>query len=51
MLLVGRYNATNRWTDSLGIPQEEHRTLKTDTAVKYQDFVSTVAPIDLSRRG
>lgn len=23
--LVGRYNATNRWTDSLGIPQESHR--------------------------
>lgn len=22
---VGRYNSTNRWTDSLGIPQEEHR--------------------------
>jgi len=26
--LVGRYNATNRWTDSLGIPQEEHRDFR-----------------------
>lgn len=27
--LIGRYNATNRWTDSLGIPQESHRQFTT----------------------
>jgi len=27
--LIGRYNATNRWTDSLGIPQESHRHFNT----------------------
>ncbi len=26
--LIGRYNSTNRWTDSLGIPQEDHREFK-----------------------
>lgn len=28
--LVGRYNSTNRWTDSLGIPQEDHREFKSE---------------------
>lgn len=28
--LVGRYNATNRWTDALGIPQEDHRVYRSD---------------------
>jgi alkylhydroperoxidase family enzyme len=46
--LVSRYNSTNRWTDSLGIPQEGHRDFKTSTIEKYQRFVTTVAPVDLS---
>lgn len=46
--LVSRYNSTNRWTDSLGIPQEAHRDFKTPTIEKYQKFVTTVAPVDPS---
>ncbi len=37
--LVGRYNATNRWTDSLGIPQEEDR-----------DYTSTLQLGDLRKK-
>jgi alkylhydroperoxidase family enzyme len=47
--LVSRYNSTNRWTDSLGIPQESHREFKTPTIEKYQHFVTTVAPVDPSK--
>lgn len=47
--LVSRYNSTNRWTDSLGIPQEAHRDFKTPTKEKYQRFVTTVAPVDPSK--
>lgn len=49
--LVSRYNSTNRWTDSLGIPQEDHREFKTPTIAKYRDFVTTIAPIDPTRNG
>lgn len=49
LFLVARYNSTNRWTDSLGIPQEDHRELKTATNEKYQKFVSTVASFDAKR--
>jgi alkylhydroperoxidase family enzyme len=44
--LVARYNSTNRWTDSLGIPQEGHRDFKTPTSEKYLKLVTTVAPVD-----
>lgn len=47
--LVSRYNSTNRWTDSLGIPQEDHREFKTPTNEKYRRFATTVAPVDLSK--
>ncbi len=47
--LVSRYNSTNRWTDSLGIPQEDHRNFKTPTVEKYRRFVTTVAPVDPSK--
>lgn len=47
--LVSRYNSTNRWTDSLGIPQEDHREFKTPTIEKYRKFVTTVAPTDPSK--
>ena len=43
--LVSRYNSTNRWTDSLGIPQEDHRDFETPTNAKFRDFTSLVAPI------
>lgn len=42
--LVGRYNSTNRWTDSLGIPQEDHREFLTsdlpEEAVKVRSEVA-----------
>jgi alkylhydroperoxidase family enzyme len=38
VFLVSRYNSTNRWTDSLGLPQEEHR-----------EFVSGLSPAERSR--
>jgi alkylhydroperoxidase family enzyme len=41
--LVGRYNATNRWTDSLGIPQETHRTFTTQLPQPQLDLPSVVA--------
>jgi len=41
--LVGRYNATNRWTDSLGIPQEAHRTFTTQLGQAQLDLPSVVA--------
>jgi len=47
--LVSRYNATNRWTDSLGIPQEGHRDYLTPTAAAIQDRASPVAPLPVSR--
>lgn len=40
--LVGRYNATNRWTDSLGIPQESHRQFTTKLDPVELDLVSVV---------
>lgn len=41
--LVGRYNATNRWTDSLGIPQETHRAFTTQLTQPQLDLPSVVA--------
>lgn len=37
--VVGRYNSTNRWTDSLGIPQEHHR-----------DYLSRLSDEEISRK-
>lgn len=47
--LVARYNATNRWTDSLGIPQEGHREYLTPTAAAIQKRPSGVAPLPPSK--
>lgn len=41
--LVGRYNATNRWTDSLGIPQEEHRDFRSQLSADESGGESRVA--------
>lgn len=46
VFLVSRYNATNRWTDSLGIPQEENREFKTPTTQKFVGLKSKVALLD-----
>ena len=48
--LVARYNATNRWTDSLGIPQEDHRLFLTDTPQEFADAPSIVAPQRIETR-
>lgn len=42
--LVARYNATNRWTDSMGIPQEEHREFLTETPKEFVNAKTIVAP-------
>lgn len=49
VFLVSRYNSTNRWTDSLGIPQEGHRDYLTPTAVPFQKTASRVAPLSANR--
>lgn len=48
--LVARYNATNRWTDSLGIPQEDHREFLTDTPQEFVSAKSIVAPERIEQR-
>ncbi|MBL8890324.1 MAG: hypothetical protein JNL67_10125 [Planctomycetaceae bacterium] len=40
--LVGRYNSTNRWTDSLGIPQEMERDFSTSLSAAELEKPSTV---------
>jgi AhpD family alkylhydroperoxidase len=40
---VARYNSTNRWTDSLGIPQEKHRDFLTETPQEFVNKVTIVA--------
>ncbi len=46
---VASFNAMNRWTGALRIPQEEHRDYLTPTAAKYRDGASRVAPLDADR--
>lgn len=41
-MLVARYNSTNRWTDSLGIPQEGHREFRSQLSADEQDRSSQV---------
>jgi alkylhydroperoxidase family enzyme len=48
---VAGNNATNRWTDGLGIPQEEHRVFLTPTADKYKNKASKVAPLAQDQPG
>jgi alkylhydroperoxidase family enzyme len=52
---IARFNATNRWTDGLGIPQDRHfgeeaNTLDTPTSESYQHTVSIVAPTTRTAR-
>ena len=39
---VAGNNATARWTDALGIPQEGHRTFLTDTSEKNPRYEGVV---------
>jgi alkylhydroperoxidase family enzyme len=47
---VARFNAANRWTDGMGLPQERYfddkgeRTLLTPTSAQYQNAASVVTP-------
>ncbi len=43
---VAGFNAMNRWTGPLAIPQEEHRVYLTPTPPKFRDVRSRVAPLD-----
>jgi alkylhydroperoxidase family enzyme len=42
---VGGFNAMNRWTGPLAIPQEGHREYQTPTPEKYRAMRSRVAPL------
>jgi alkylhydroperoxidase family enzyme len=42
---VGGFNAMNRWTGSLAIPQEGHRVYLTPTSDRYKAMRSRVAPL------
>jgi alkylhydroperoxidase family enzyme len=53
--LVGRFNATNRWTDGTGIPQdnrfdESGATLISPTSAQWADATSTAAPMTREER-
>ncbi|HEV3122635.1 MAG TPA: hypothetical protein VGY53_12060 [Isosphaeraceae bacterium] len=45
---VGGFNAMNRWTGALAIPQEAHRVYLTPTPEKFKTLRSLVAPLDPS---
>ena len=42
---VAGFNAMNRWTGALAIPQEGHRDYLTPTPEKYRNLRSQVAPL------
>lgn len=45
----GNFNAMNRWTGALNIPQEDHREYLTPTPAHRADAPSRVAPLDPDR--
>jgi alkylhydroperoxidase family enzyme len=52
---IARFNATNRWTDGLGIPQDrrfgdEANSLTTPTSEKFQHTVSIASPTTRATR-
>ncbi|QEH36895.1 Carboxymuconolactone decarboxylase family protein [Aquisphaera giovannonii] len=42
---VAGFNAMNRWTGALAIPQEEHRVYLTETSEPFRSLRSMVAPL------
>src|SRR5262249_13349967 len=44
---VAGFNAMNRWTGALAIPQEGHRNYLTETPEKYRNLRSRVAPLPI----
>ncbi len=51
IMSVAGFNATNRWTGPLAIPQEKQRVFLTPTPEKYQSLRSQVAPLDPTATG
>ena len=50
IFLVSRYNATNRWTDATGIPQESFRTFASSLTADELSKPSIVAPLSAVAR-
>ncbi|QDV36612.1 carboxymuconolactone decarboxylase family protein [Tautonia plasticadhaerens] len=48
LYVVSSFNAMNRWTGALNIPQEHHREYLTPTAPDFASLVSRVAPLSPS---
>jgi alkylhydroperoxidase family enzyme len=48
IVAVGGFNAMNRWTGPLAIPQEGHRVYLTSTPEKYKAMRSLVAPLPVN---
>ncbi len=48
---VAGFNAMNRWTGPLAIPQEDHRTYLTETPERFRTLKSKVAPLDPNAEG
>jgi len=51
VFLVARYNSTNRWTDSLGLPQEDHREFVSQLSAEARGRPSQVAMKGFPARG
>jgi alkylhydroperoxidase family enzyme len=51
LFVVGGFNAMNRWTGGLKIPQEEFRVYLTPTPERYEHAQTRVAPLDPGRAG
>lgn len=49
--VVGNFNAMNRWTGALRIPQEDHREYLTPTSEPFRDLLSRIAPLPTGRTG
>ena len=45
LMAVAGFNATNRWTGALRIPQEDHRDFLKPTSAKFAKAASRVAPV------
>ncbi len=51
IVAVAGFNAMNRWTGSLAIPQEGHREFLTPTLPQFEQSRSQVAPLDPGAQG
>lgn len=51
IVVVGNFNAMNRWTGALRIPQEDHREYLTETSETFRDLISRIAPLPTRASG